>query len=265
MRSYRFVSGDPLESHTVLPQNSRSADGHTVGLAAQQDTRMSLLEEVTGLQREWTDRFVQVDGSIPELKRFAGLTGQVKTVNMSGHALVEFVGSEDIGWYDIHPQFLTVVEADVPTESTDDTQAAAEDAPAPAQEETTAPAEEAAPVDTSNLSPLELARLQDSGGAAAAPAKEAAAPTEEAAPAEKAPAVDTSNLSPLELARLQDSGGSAPATTEEETTATDDAAVDEPEEVASDNSPASNVDIPEAEGPERTAAILAACRAQDGG
>ena len=128
-------------------------------------------------------------------------------------------------------------------------------------------------MDTSNLSPLELARLQDSGGAApaAAPAKEAAAPAEEAAPAEaaapaaKAPAADTSNLSPLELARLQDSGGSAPATTEEETTATDDAAVDEPEEVASDNSPASNVDIPEAEGPERTAAILAACRAQDGG
>ena len=228
---------------------------------------MSLLEEVTGLQREWTDRFVQVDGSIPELKRFAGLTGQVKTVNMSGHALVEFTGSEDIGWYDIHPQFLTVVEAAVPAESTDDTQAVAEDPPAPAQEETTAPAEEAPPVDTSNLSPLELARLQDSGGAApaAAPAKEAAAPTEEAAPAEKAPAVDTSNLSPLELARLQDSGGSAPATTEEETTATDDAAVDEPEEVASDNSPASNVDIPEAEGPERTAAILAACRAQDGG
>ena len=229
---------------------------------------MSLLEEVTGLQREWTDRFVQVDGSIPELKRFAGLTGQVKTVNMSGHALVEFTGSEDIGWYDIHPQFLTVVEVDVPTESTDDTQAAVEDAPAPAQE-TTAPAAEAPPADTSNLSPLELARLQDSGGAApapaAAPAKEAAAPTEKAAPAEKAPAVDTSNLSPLELARLQDSGGSAPATTEEETTATDDAAVDEPEEVASDNSPASNVDIPEAEGPERTAAILAACRAQDGG
>ena len=165
MRSYRFVSGDPLESHTVLPQNSRSADGHTVGLAAQQDTRMSLLEEVTGLQREWTDRFVQVDGSIPELKRFAGLTGQVKTVNMSGHALVEFTGSEDIGWYDIHPQFLTVVEVDVPTESTDDTQAAVEDAPAPAQE-TTAPAAEAPPADTSNLSPLELARLQDSGGAA---------------------------------------------------------------------------------------------------
>ena len=124
-------------------------------------------------------------------------------------------------------------------------------------------------MDTSNLSPLELARLQDSGGAAptaaAAPAKEAAAPAEEAAPAEKAPAVDTSNLSPLELARLQDSGESAPATTEEEATATDDAAVDEPEEVASDNSPTSNVEIPEAEGPERTAAILAACRAQDGG
>ena len=189
---------------------------------------MSLLEEVTGLQRDWTDRFVQVDGSIPELKRFAGLTGQVKTVNMSGHALVEFTGSEDIGWYDIHPQFLTVVEVDVPTESTDDTQAAVEDAPAPAQETT--------------------------------------------APAAEAPAADTSNLSPLELARLQDSGGPAPATTSEEKTATDDATADDtddtddgPEEVASDDSPASNVDIPEAEGPERTAAILAACRAQDGG
>ena len=190
---------------------------------------MSLLEEVTGLQREWTDRFVQVDGSIPELKRFAGLTGQVKTVNMSGHALVEFVGSEDIGWYDIHPQFLTVVEADVPTESTDDTQAAAEDAPAPAQEETTAPAEEAAPVDTSNLSPLELARLQDGGGDAPAPA--AAAPVEEApapaAAAEEAPAIEA-----------------APA----------------PETPSSPG-----IDIPDAEGPERTAAVIAACRAQDGG
>ncbi|HAB12399.1 MAG TPA: hypothetical protein DCE47_11995, partial [Planctomycetaceae bacterium] len=82
-------------------------------------------------------------------------------------------------------------------------------------------------VDTSNLSPLELARLQDSGGTAPA---------------------------------------SAPATAaEEEETATEDAADDEPEEVASDDSPASNVEIPEAEGPERTAAILAACRAQDGG
>ena len=100
---------------------------------------MSLLEEVPGLQREWTDRFVQVDGSIPELKRFAGLTGQVKTVNMSGQALVEFVGSEDIGWYDIHPQFLTVVEVEVPAESVDDTEATVEDAPAPAKE-TAAPA-----------------------------------------------------------------------------------------------------------------------------
>ncbi len=194
---------------------------------------MSLLEEVPGLQREWTDRFVQVDGSIPELKRFAGLTGQVKTVNMSGQALVEFVGSEDIGWYDIHPQFLTVVEVEVPAESVDDTEATVEDAPAPA--------------------------------------KETAEPAEEAAPAEEPPAVDTSNLSPLELARLQDSGGTAPAaaapatSAEEEQTATEDAADDEPEEVASDDSPASNVEIPEAEGPERTAAILAACRAQDGG
>ena len=245
---------------------------------------MSLFEEVPGLQREWTDRFVQVDGSIPELKRFTGLTGQVKTVNMSGQALVEFAGSEDIGWYDIHPQFLTVVEVEVPAESVDDTEAAGEDAPAPAKEtappaEEAPPAAEAPPADTSNLSPLELARLQDTGGAASAPAAtpaketappaEEAPPVEEAAPAEAAPAVDTGNLSPLELARLQDTGGSAPAaaaaTAPDEETATEEATEDAAEEVASDDSPASSVEIPEAEGPERTAAILAACRAQDGG
>jgi len=68
------------------------------------------------LKHEWTDQFVQVDDEVAELKRFAGLTGQVKTVNMSGQVLVEFEGSEDIGWYDIHPRFLKIV-ASAPVES----------------------------------------------------------------------------------------------------------------------------------------------------
>ena len=67
------------------------------------------------LKHEWTDQFVQVDDEVAELKRFAGLTGQVKTVNMSGQVLVEFEGSEDIGWYDIHPRFLKIV-ASAPVE-----------------------------------------------------------------------------------------------------------------------------------------------------
>jgi len=368
---------------------------------------MSLFEEVDSLQREWTDRFVQVDGSVAELRRFAGLTGQVKTVNMSGQALVEFDGSEDIGWYDIHPQFLTVVEVEVAAtapeaapaadtsklsplelarmqdvggaasasasvsvskapaakkEAAEKAPAAAApakqkpaapkaadtsklsplelarmqdiggDAPAPAAvaeqeavaaEETAAEENEAednavaeqapakapaaAPaVDTSKLSPLELARMQDIGGDAPAPAavaepeavaaEETAAEENEAednavaeqAPAKApaaAPAVDTSKLSPLELARMQDAGGDAPApaaAAEEEAAAeetpaeeeddeqevSEDVAAEEEataEEPAADDSPASSVEIPDELGPERTAAVLAACRAQDGG
>ena len=317
---------------------------------------MSLFEEVDSLQREWTDRFVQVDGSVAELRRFAGLTGQVKTVNMSGQALVEFDGSEDIGWYDIHPQFLTVVEVEEEVEAVAET---AEAAPAEVADE--APAPEAAPVadtsklsplelarmqdvgkaapaaasvsvsvsvsktpaakkeaaekapaaaapakqkpaapkaaDTSKLSPLELARMQDIGGDAPAPAavseQEAVAAEEtpaqddnavaEPAPAKApaaAPAVDTSKLSPLELARMQDAGGDAPAPAAaaedeavvEETPAEDEEVAEEvaveeettAEETAADDSPATSVEIPEDEGPERTAAVLAACRAQDG-
>jgi len=36
---------------------------------------------------------------------FAALTGSVKTVNMSGRALVEFDGYNNIGWFDIDPAF----------------------------------------------------------------------------------------------------------------------------------------------------------------
>ena len=96
---------------------------------------MSLFDQVNTLQREWTDKYVQVDGTVAELRRFAGLTGQVKTVNMSGQALVEFDGSEDIGWYDIHPNFLTIVEAKQEVET-----AAPESAPEAAAAETAAPA-----------------------------------------------------------------------------------------------------------------------------
>ncbi|MDA1214095.1 MAG: hypothetical protein O2955_16405, partial [Planctomycetota bacterium] len=65
------------------------------------------------LKKELTDRYVIVQEGVAELRRFQGKTGKVKTVNMSGRALVEFDGSEDIGWYDIDPSFLKVVTAPV--------------------------------------------------------------------------------------------------------------------------------------------------------
>ena len=74
------------------------------------------IELAEQLKRDLTDKWVLVDKTIPELKRFSGLTGKVKTINMNARALVEFDGGEDIGWYDIDPSFLTVVDAPVKKE-----------------------------------------------------------------------------------------------------------------------------------------------------
>jgi hypothetical protein len=52
---------------------------------------------------------VVVEGNRPELRRFDGYTGQVKTVNMSGRALVQFDAWANIGWYDIELGYLQVV------------------------------------------------------------------------------------------------------------------------------------------------------------
>ena len=73
-----------------------------------------IFEHIETLKKQFTDKYVVVDESRPELLRFRGLTGSVKTVNMSGRALVEFDGYNNIGWYDIDPSFLKVVDAPAP-------------------------------------------------------------------------------------------------------------------------------------------------------
>lgn len=78
---------------------------------------MDLLR-VEQLQREFTDKYVVVHGNRPELARFQGITGRVKTVNMSGQALVEFDAYNNIGWYDISPVFLKVIDAPLPPKET---------------------------------------------------------------------------------------------------------------------------------------------------
>jgi hypothetical protein len=52
---------------------------------------------------EWTDQYVEVDPSRPELKRFAGAVGRVVTVNFNNKALVDFA---DGAWYDITTDYL---------------------------------------------------------------------------------------------------------------------------------------------------------------
>ena len=66
-------------------------------------------EEIDKLRTQLTDQYVIVQGDRPELARFQGQTGQVKTVNHNGRALVEFDGLGNRGWYDIAPQYLQIV------------------------------------------------------------------------------------------------------------------------------------------------------------
>jgi hypothetical protein len=148
---------------------------------------MMLIERAEQLKRELTDQWVIVKADVPELRRFDGLTGKVKTVNMNCRVLVQFDNPVDISWYDIDPDYLTVVDEPLPKKE-------------PAKEEKkAAPAAKSAPKKaTGGMSPLEAARAQGAGGAETKPAPPKAA-----------------GLSPLEMARQQGAGGesgsSAPA------------------------------------------------------
>ncbi len=69
------------------------------------------------IKQDYTDKYVVVDARQPELARFADVVGQVKTVNMSGRALVEFQDYHlNIGWFDIGLDYLKVVDKPLPKE-----------------------------------------------------------------------------------------------------------------------------------------------------
>ena len=72
-------------------------------------------EKIEQIKRDYTDKLVLVDPSRPELARFRDVVGRVKTVNMNGRALVEFDEYHaNIGWYDIAPEYLKVVDQPPP-------------------------------------------------------------------------------------------------------------------------------------------------------
>jgi hypothetical protein len=58
------------------------------------------------LAKEWTDQYVEVDDTRPELVRFRGAVGRVVTVNWNNRCLVDFA---DGAWYDIAPAYLRKV------------------------------------------------------------------------------------------------------------------------------------------------------------
>jgi hypothetical protein len=189
-------------------------------------------QSVEQLKREYTDKYVKVDGSRPELARFRDVVGQVKTVNMSGRALVEFMDYHlNIGWFDIDLSFLTVVP-----KPTEEERAAAKaskakpagkaapttgakqsgDAKAPTVAGTKAGGSTAKPATKLSVADM-LAAARGGGGAApaAAPAKEKpAAPAKAAAPKAAAPAKPAGKMSVAEMlaaARAGDAGGGAAA------------------------------------------------------
>src|SRR5262245_37018748 len=177
-----------------------------------------IFDHIEKLKRQLTDKYVVADVSRPELQRFRGLTGMVKTVNMSGRALVEFDGYNNIGWYDIDPSFLRVVDAPAPkpVEAKKDkaTASKAESPKVPpaaakpvGERKTPAPAAKAA-APTAGKSVAEiLAAARKPAPAAAAPAVAAEAPP---APAKKA-APGGKGMSMAEILAAARGKGAAPA------------------------------------------------------
>src|SRR3954470_816238 len=77
--------------------------------------QLAMFERIEQMKRDFTDKYVLVDGTRPELARFRDVVGRVKTVNMNGRALVEFDEYHlNIGWYDIAPEYLKVVDKPPP-------------------------------------------------------------------------------------------------------------------------------------------------------
>jgi hypothetical protein len=132
-------------------------------------------EQIDQLKQQYTDKLVAVDGERPELQRFSGITGKVKTVNMSGRALVEFEANNNIGWYDIDLDFLQVIDAPLPKLEPKKEAAPAKKAPAEAAEKPAAAAKPAAAGKKSTADILAAARAGKAAGGAAPAAKKPAA------------------------------------------------------------------------------------------
>ena len=207
-----------------------------------------MFDVIERLKADWTDKYVVVNCSAPELARFAQATGQVKTVNMNGRCLVEFDQFNNIGWSDIDPTALKVVPKPEPKTAAEKQEKPAKSAPA-----AKAPAAKAPPAagakkpSTADI----LAAARGKGGAAPAAAK--------AAPAAAKPAgARPSTADILAAAR----GGKpkppvAPAPAEPEADAEPEAAAPEPT-VAPKAKPAAGGALPTT-----TADKIAWCRTHD--
>jgi hypothetical protein len=245
---------------------------------------------VEQLKLEYTDKYVKVDAARPELARFRDVYGVVKTVNMSGRALVEFLDYHlNIGWFDIDLSFLTVVP-----KPTDEELAAAKAAKDKAAGKKESPDGKAAPTTGAKQTAdakkpavagtkaggnpkmsvaemLAAARGGGGGGAAAKPAApkaKADAPAKPAAPKAAAPgaAMDRSKMSVADMlaaARATGAGGAAapPAAEEAEEAPAEAAPVAKPAKAAAAKPAGGKVD----RSTMSVADMIAYCRSVDAG
>jgi len=163
-----------------------------------------VFEHIEKLKQEYTDKYVIVDETRPELRRFGGMTGTVRTVNMSGRALVEFDAYANIGWYDIDVDFLKVIDAPLPKP---------EAKPAAKKEAKPAAKKEAKPAAKKEAKPAAKKEAKPAAKQAEAKASPKAAPAAKQAPPASKPAsgAGLSVADMLAAARGDKGGAAAPA------------------------------------------------------
>jgi hypothetical protein len=212
-----------------------------------------VFDQIEQLKRQYTDQYVVVDERRPELARFRGATGQVKTVNMNGRALVQFEDYiANIGWYDIDLEFLKVVPKPDP--------AAVAPAAKPARAAPAKPSEGEAAAKAKSAAKAPAAKAP----AAKAPAAKAAAPAKPAATGGK---MDTAAI--LAAARAKKGAESATAPAESATESAEAEVVAKAAPVAAVKpAPKAAIKAPasgksSSEKPTTTADIIAFCRRID--
>lgn len=242
-----FLRHNPVHSSPNVPTRR----GRNSWRRLWENPPVMVAEDIERIKREYTDKYVVVDSERPELARFRDHVGQVKTVNMSGRALVEFIDYHlNIGWFDIDLDYLKVVDKPAPKV----------EKPAPPKPDAAPPAKKqaAAAEGGKKLSPLEMARRQGAAkkdGGAAAPSEKP-----------KAAGGKMSVAEMLAAARAEKSGGATAPVAAKETPAAEPepAAEPTPETPAAAPAAEAKVGIPKVDRSAMSVAdMLAYCREHD--
>lgn len=160
------------------------------------------------LKREWTEKYVVVQNGIPELRRFDGLVGQVKTVNMNCRLLIEFDTPADISWYDIAPQYVKAVDKETAAQTKQGKAETAGDTSAKKSAATDSKAAAKPTAAPGGGSPLDKIRQQAAGGSGKAVADGGSPLDKIRKQAASSPSTESATSgSPLDQIRAQASSG----------------------------------------------------------